>query len=70
MLNKKDKRKLACADIPIRIRRGIIRIKIERTSVITVIPLTTEIEYVRSIKIAIICLLYFFIAGFIPSIKQ
>ena len=39
-------RKLACANITVSIRRRIIRIKIERTSVITVIPLTAKFEYV------------------------
>ena len=56
----KRKQKQVRADIRIRIRSTIIRIQIERTSIITVIPLTTEIEYVRRIKIAIICLKYIF----------
>ena len=47
------------ADIRIRIRGAIIRIKIERTCFITIIPITTEIENVRGIQIAIICLYYF-----------
>ena len=55
----KRKQKQVRADIRIRIRRGIIRIKIERTCFITIIPITTEIENVRRIQIAIICLLFF-----------
>jgi hypothetical protein len=47
------------ADITVRIRRTIIRIEIERTSVSTVIPITTEIENTRSIEIAIISLKIF-----------
>lgn len=39
------------ADIRIRIRRRIIHIEIERSSIQTVIPITTEISDVRSIVI-------------------
>ena len=42
------------ADIRVRIRSGIIRIQIERSSLIAIIPIATEIENVRSIEIAII----------------
>lgn len=42
------------ADIRIRVRRGIVRIEIERSSIQTVVPITTEIGHFRSITIRII----------------
>ena len=42
------------ADIRVRIRSAIIRIQIERSCLIAIIPIATEIENVRSIEIAII----------------
>ena len=42
------------ADIRVRIRSGIISVQIERSCLIAIIPIATEIENVRSIEIAII----------------
>jgi hypothetical protein len=50
-----ERKREACADIPIPIRSPIIRIEIERTCISTVIPIATEIEYTTRIQIAIIC---------------
>jgi len=41
-------------DIRIRIRRGIVQIQIERTSIQPVIPITTEVRDVRRIAIRIV----------------
>ena len=53
------------AKIGIGIRGGIIHIELERPSIISIIPITTEIGVITGIKIGIICKCFFL---FLPVI--
>lgn len=53
-INSKENR--VRGKIRIRIRRGIVQINIERASIITIIPIATEIATIAGIKVGIIWL--------------
>lgn len=49
---------MACADIRIRIIRGIVGIQIEQTAIEAIGPISTDIQYVRRIELGIIGIFY------------